>query len=78
MKSGLIDLAETAVPGLRDAIAYAEVGTPLTIEHFTSHAQGCFYGLPLTPERFQANLATPQHPSRTSSSPDKTQECPGS
>lgn len=62
MKSGLIDLAETAVPGLRDAIAYAEVGTPLTIEHFTSHAQGCFYGLPLTPERFQANLATPSTP----------------
>ena len=62
MARGLIDLADTAVPGLKDAVRYAEVGTPLTIEHFTSHSLGCFYGLPLTPERFRADLATPSTP----------------
>ncbi|WP_448756605.1 phytoene desaturase family protein, partial [Actinomyces sp.] len=62
MSQGLIDLADAAVPGLKDAVRYAEVGTPLTIEHFTSHSLGCFYGLPLTPERFRADLATPSTP----------------
>lgn len=59
---GLINLADTAIPGLKDAVCSIEVGTPLTIEHFTSHEGGCFYGLPLTPERFAADLATPQTP----------------
>ena len=62
MSQGLTDLADTAVPGLKDAVRYTEVGTPLTIEHFTSHSLGCFYGLPLTPERFRADLATPSTP----------------
>ena len=52
MARGLIDLADTAIPGLTDAVRSVEVATPLTIEHFTSHEGGCFYGLPLTPERF--------------------------
>ena len=76
MSQGLIDLADTAVPGLKDAVRYAEVGTPLTIEHFTSHSLGCFYGLPLTPERFRADLATPSTPSPDSSSPGRMRECP--
>lgn len=76
MSQGLIDLADTAVPGLKDAVRYAEVGTPLTIEHFTSHSLGCFYGLPLTPERFRADLATPRPPSPDSSSPGRMRECP--
>ena len=58
----LIDLAESAVPGLTDAVRYVEVGTPLTVEHYTSHEGGCFYGLPLTPERFHADLGTPSTP----------------
>lgn len=62
MARALIDLAESAVPGLKDAVRYVEVGTPLTVEHYTSHALGCFYGLPLTPERFHADLGTPSTP----------------
>ena len=62
MARGLIDLADTAIPGLKDAVRYVEVGTPLTVEHFTSHEGGCFYGLPLTPERFAADLASPSTP----------------
>lgn len=54
--NGLIDLAETAVPGLKDLIDYVEVSTPLTIEHYTSHPQGAFYGIPGTPERYRSPL----------------------
>lgn len=62
MARGLIDLADTAIPGLKDAVRSVEVATPLTIEHFTSHESGCFYGLPLTPERFAADLPSPSTP----------------
>lgn len=62
MARGLIDLADTAIPGLKDAVRSVEVATPLTIEHFTSHEGGCFYGLPLTPERFAADLSSPSTP----------------
>ena len=62
MARGLIGLADTAIPGLKDAVRYVEVGTPLTVEHYTSHEGGCFYGLPLTPERFHADLGTPSTP----------------
>lgn len=62
MSQGLIDLADTAVPGLKDAVRYAEVGTPLTIEHFTSHSLGCFYGLPLTPREIQGRPGHPLDP----------------
>ena len=62
MARGLIGLADTAIPGLTDAVRLVEVATPLTIEHFTSHEGGCFYGLPLTPERFAADLASPSTP----------------
>lgn len=62
MARALIDLAESAVPGLKHAVRYVEVGTPLTVEHYTSHTDGCFYGLPLTPERFHADLGTPSTP----------------
>ena len=62
MARGLIDLADTAIPGLKDTVRSVEVATPLTIEHYTSHEGGCFYGLPLTPERFAADLASPSTP----------------
>ena len=62
MARGLIDLADTAIPGLTAAVRSVEVATPLTIEHFTSHEGGCFYGLPLTPERFAADLTSPSTP----------------
>ena len=62
MARGLIDLADTTIPGFKDSVRFVEVGTPLTIEHFTSHEGGCFYGLPLTPERFTADLTSPSTP----------------
>jgi phytoene dehydrogenase-like protein len=59
---GLIALAEAEVPGLRAAIAHVEVSTPLTLEHFTHHPFGAFYGVPAIPEHYRApwlEIATP-------------------
>ncbi|MGO8977334.1 MAG: FAD-dependent oxidoreductase [Steroidobacteraceae bacterium] len=58
---GLLDLAETATPGLKAMVQYSELSTPLTVEDYTSHPGGAFYGLKGTPERFTSNalLAPP-------------------
>ncbi len=59
---GLLRLAETAIPGLTALVAYAELSTPLTVEHYTSHPGGHFYGLPATPERYKSTLLGPRTP----------------
>ncbi|MGI6246572.1 MAG: FAD-dependent oxidoreductase [Pseudochelatococcus sp.] len=59
---GMLALADTAVPGLRDLVAYAELSTPLTIEHYSMHPHGRIYGLPATPERQRSGLLEPRTP----------------
>ena len=51
---GLLRLADSAVPGFAALVQYSELSTPLTVEHYTSHPAGCFYGLPGTPARYQS------------------------
>ncbi len=62
--NGLLALAETAIPGLTALVLYRELSTPLTMEHYTSHPWGAFYGLPATPERYRAKLLGPCTPIR--------------
>ena len=59
---GLLALAETAIAGLTALVSYRELSTPLTMEHYTSHPAGAFYGLPATPARYRANLLGPRTP----------------
>ncbi len=54
ISQGLLRIAERAVPGLSALVTYAELSTPLTVEHYTSHPNGRFYGLPGTPERYRS------------------------
>lgn len=61
---GLLDLAETAVPGLKDLVIYRELSTPRTVEDYTSHPRGEFYGVPAVPERYKAGLLGPATPVR--------------
>jgi len=59
---GLLRLADSRIPGLADLVDYAELATPATIEHYTSHPGGRFYGLPATPERYRSTLLGPRTP----------------
>jgi all-trans-retinol 13,14-reductase len=47
----LIHLVENHYPGFQDAIEYAELSTPLTVEHFDASDRGAIYGIPCIPER---------------------------
>lgn len=51
---GLLRLADSAVPGFSALVEYSELSTPLTVEHYTSHPAGCFYGLPGRPARYRS------------------------
>lgn len=48
---GLVAMVDARLPGFADLIAYRELATPLTLEHFTGHPGGAVYGLAGTPER---------------------------
>lgn len=57
---GLLRLADATIPGLAELVTYSELATPLTVEHYTSHPGGRFYGLPATPERYRSSLLGPR------------------
>ena len=57
---GLLELAESAVPGLTELVDYVETSTPLTYEHYTAHPAGAFYGLPATPLRYRSRPLGPR------------------
>ncbi|MGC8536286.1 MAG: FAD-dependent oxidoreductase [Rhizomicrobium sp.] len=50
---GLLRTADRALPGLAALVQYYELSTPLTVEHYTAHPDGCFYGLPAIPARYR-------------------------
>jgi phytoene dehydrogenase-like protein/NAD(P)H-flavin reductase len=62
ISAGLLRLVDTAVPGFSAQVAYGELSTPLTVEHYTSHPQGRFYGLPGRPERYRDGLVAARTP----------------
>ena len=57
---GMLELAESAAPGLTGLVTYAETSTPLTYEHYTAHPAGAFYGSPATPLRFRSRPLGPR------------------
>jgi len=60
----LLDLVERHHPGFRDLVAYSELGTPLTFEHFTAAPSGAIYGYPGTPEKYRERWLGPGTPIR--------------
>jgi phytoene dehydrogenase-like protein len=60
----LLDIVEKQHPGFRDLVAYAELATPLTFEHFTGMPSGTVYGYPATPDKFRKTWLTPKTPIR--------------
>ena len=62
ISQGLLRLADRAVPGLSKLVRYSELSTPLTVEDFTSHPGGAFYGLPGKPARFRSGPLSARAP----------------
>ena len=50
------------MPGLRPFVAYTELSTPITTEHFTRPIDGSIYGLEPTVERFRNTHLRPRSP----------------
>jgi all-trans-retinol 13,14-reductase len=59
---GLLNLAESANPGFKDLVQYAELSTPLSVEDFTSHPGGVIYGLKGNPYRFGSSVLAKPSP----------------
>lgn len=62
ISDGLLRVAEQAIPGFTDLVEYAELSTPLSVEHYTSHPGGRFYGVAASPARHQAPPLGPESP----------------
>ena len=52
------------LPQLRPLVAYAELSTPISTEHFTRAPAGAIYGIEPTPERFRTRALRPRTPIR--------------
>ncbi len=55
LSQSLIALVESKYPGFQDLIAYSELSTPLTVEHFDGSDRGAIYGIPPIPTRLDAD-----------------------
>jgi len=53
LAENLFALVEERHPGFRDLVAYYEVSTPLSTEHFTGAPKGAIYGVMGTPGRYK-------------------------
>lgn len=52
VSAALLAVVEKYHPGFGNLVAFEELSTPLTSEHFSGHARGAIYGYPATPQRF--------------------------
>ncbi|PVH77341.1 all-trans-retinol 13,14-reductase [Cadophora sp. DSE1049] len=62
MTDGLLGLADSATPGLKDLVQYSELSTPLTVEDYVSHPGGAIYGLKGSPKRYLAKALSRASP----------------
>lgn len=60
----LIQLVECHYPGFQELIEYAELSTPLTVEHFDASDRGAIYGIPCIPERLDQSWIGARTPIR--------------
>ncbi|KIW87156.1 uncharacterized protein Z519_12267 [Cladophialophora bantiana CBS 173.52] len=59
---GLLDLAESATPGLKELLHYSELSTPLSVEDYTSHAAGAIYGFKGTTQTYASSVLSKPSP----------------
>jgi len=56
----ILDIVFDQVPGIRDALAYKELSTPLTVRSLANYQRGEMYGINHTPHRFRQRWLRPQ------------------
>ncbi|OQU97425.1 Oxidoreductase NAD-binding domain-containing protein [Cladophialophora immunda] len=62
ISQGLLDLAESATPGLKEMVSYSELSTPLSVEDYTSHLSGAIYGFKGTPQIYSSSVLSKPSP----------------
>ena len=62
--SGLLGIIERHIPGFSELVAYKELATPLTIEHFSGRTYGRMYGVADVPGKFKSNALRVKTPIR--------------
>ncbi|KIX96701.1 uncharacterized protein Z520_07420 [Fonsecaea multimorphosa CBS 102226] len=62
ISQGLLDLGESATPGLKEMVDYSELSTPLSVEDYTSHSAGAIYGFKGTPQLFASSVLSKPSP----------------
>lgn len=62
LASRLLDALYVQCPRVQGHVDHAELSTPVTTKHFTSHPHGEIYGLAHTPERFLMKTLRPETP----------------
>ncbi|MDP6088731.1 MAG: NAD(P)/FAD-dependent oxidoreductase [Candidatus Marinimicrobia bacterium] len=56
----IMDVVHRHVPGIKDAIDYLELSTPLTVRDLANYQQGEMYGVYHTPQRFRQRWLKPR------------------
>jgi phytoene dehydrogenase-like protein/ferredoxin-NADP reductase len=62
LAESLLALVERHISGFGELVAYKELATPLTIEHFSGRAWGRMYGLADIPEKFESTALRAKTP----------------
>ena len=60
LSNRIMDVVHQHVPGIKDAIDYLELSTPLTIRDLANYQQGEMYGVYHTPQRFRQRWLKPR------------------
>jgi len=55
-----LNLIESKFKGFKDLVAYTELSTPLSVEHFTLRKNGEMYGIPAIPKRHTVDWLKPK------------------
>ncbi|MDP7272264.1 MAG: FAD-dependent oxidoreductase, partial [Candidatus Marinimicrobia bacterium] len=56
----IMDVVHRHVPGIKDAIDYLELSTPLTVRDLANYQKGEMYGINHTPQRFRQRWLKPR------------------
>ena len=56
----ILDIVFEQVPGIRNAVAYKELSTPLTVRDLANYQKGEMYGISHNPNRFRQRWLRPK------------------